>query len=119
MEKSTTVRLALLFAFLESGDATQRERVTAMTKNEKDDAVANFASILRTRLAGDPVEDPKGLGGGNGGGPGGPAGRGGPGGFLGLEWQYLKLLTPLYADDKVVRNRIKLWKRPPKGGKEP
>lgn len=93
-EKSATDRLAILDAFLVANDATQRERVESMTRGEKDAALADCATRLRARL----------------GEPGGRA-------FGAFDWQLQKLLAPLYADDKVVRNRIKAWKRSAKGGK--
>jgi hypothetical protein len=75
----------------------------------------NAASLVRMRLGGDPADLGKSGGGGKGGnGNGGGGGRNGGGG---LEWQYAKLLAPLFADDKVVRNRIKALKRFGKGGK--
>jgi hypothetical protein len=106
-EKNATVRLALLSAFLVADDAKQVERLDAMTKGEKEASVADFAARLRTRLAGDPALRAKPPFGGE------PGARG----FGGVDPTLLRLLAPLYADDKVVRNRMKTWKRPGKGGK--
>jgi HEAT repeat protein len=108
-EKSATVRLAILSAFLTADDAAQRDRIEAMTKAEKDAAVADFATRLKARLAENPGARPNGPPGAD------PGGRG----LFGFDWQLQKLLAPLYADDKVVRNRIKAWKKSGKGGKDP
>lgn len=105
-EKSATLRLAILSAFLFADDATQRERVESMTKGEKDAGVAEFATRLRERLGSNPAERAKPPNGGEAGARG-----------FGVDPSLLKLLAPLYADDKVVRNRIKAWKRSAKGGK--
>src|SRR5262249_18013424 len=50
-EKSTTHRLALLFAFYEAGDPSQRDRVDAMTKAEKDVDLLSFVGIIRRKLS--------------------------------------------------------------------
>jgi hypothetical protein len=111
-EKSTKNRLAILFAFHQANDPAQRERVDAMTKAEKDVDLLSFVGIVRRKLSGD--------GGAAGGPPGGPpAGPpDAPARFADFG-QTVKLLAPLYDDDKIVRNVVKLAKRWSKGGKGP
>jgi len=141
-EKTTKNRLAILFAFYESGDSAHRDRVDAMTKAEKDADLLTFVGIVRRKLSGDggaaggPPGDPAGPGGS--GGPAGPGGSGGPpapggagdtgsptglppGAFANFAalGQTLKLLAPLYEDDKIARNAIKLARRWGKGGRGP
>jgi hypothetical protein len=133
-EKATTNRLALLFAFYESGDTTLRDRVDAMTKAEKDVDLLSFVGIVRKKLSGEGSGPPSGApSAGPGGGapanppkgpPGGSGGTGAPPGTPPAAssnstnfGQLRKLLAPLYDDDKIVRNAIKLAKKWSKGGK--
>jgi HEAT repeat protein len=92
------VRIAILWGLSFSNDPEQVKLVDDLTRNENNGQIKQIAAAVKTRLSGgDPF-----AGGGGGGGGGGRGGRGGGGG-----WGVLRLLAPLYADDKLVRNRIK------------
>lgn len=110
-EKATTNRLALLFAFWEAGDPAQRDRVDAMTRAEKDVDLSTFVGMIRRKLSepaapGGAPADPKG-------------GASAASQNFAQAGQLRKLLAPLYDDDKIVRNAIKLAKKWGKGGKGP
>src|SRR5207244_2314332 len=90
------VKTAILWGISLSNDAAQARLVDELTKDENNAQIKQVAAAVKTKLTGgDPF----------GGGPrGGGGGRGGMGGGRG---GLLKLLAPLYADDKIVRNRIR------------
>jgi HEAT repeats len=95
------VQTAILWGISFSADPSQVKLVDDLTKDEKNAQIKQIADGVKTRLQGG---DPFAAGGG--GPPGGGGGRGG-GRFGGGRWGLLRLLAPLYADDKIVRNRIK------------
>lgn len=107
-EAATSVRLAVLAAFWQASDADQRSRVARMTKDERNEEVRNFAAILAVRLGGDPADLPKSVAAMKGIGPDG----------VPTPKQLLRMVAPIFEDDKVVRNRMKnATKAPVKGGK--
>jgi hypothetical protein len=89
------VKTAILWGIGNSADPGQVKLVEDLTKDDNNGQVKEIAAAVKTRLSGgDPWT------GGGGGGGGMKAGRGGRG-------RLLKLLAPLYADDKIIRNRVK------------
>jgi len=109
-EKSALVRLACLAACFRAGDAARRDRIVAMTKSEREKGVASFAELLHARLDSAPDEPA-------GGAP--PAGPSIDRAGAMLLFQSERLLAPLYAADKVVRNRVRDFGQPQKPGKRP
>jgi HEAT repeats len=93
------VRTAILWGISFSNDPAQVKLVDDLTRDEKNGQIKQVAAGVKTRLQGG---DPFAAGGGGGGGGGGRGGFGGGG-----RWGLLRLLAPLYEDDKIVRNRIK------------
>jgi hypothetical protein len=89
-------KTAILWGISFSNDAAQVKLVEDLTKDDNNGQVKQLAAAVKTKLTGG---DPFQGGGGGGGGRNGARG-GGRGGLL-------RLLAPLYADDKIVRNRIK------------
>jgi HEAT repeat protein len=91
------VKTAILWGIGQSADPGQARLVDDLVADERNGQIKDVATAVKARLTGG---DPwTALGGGGGGGP--KSGRGGGRGRL------MRLLQPLYADDKVVRNRIK------------
>jgi HEAT repeat protein len=91
------VKTAILWGISLSNDPAQAKLVDDLTKDENNAQIKQVAAAVKTKIGGgDPF----------GGGPRG-GGGGGRGGFGGGRGGLLKLLAPLYADDKIVRNRIK------------
>jgi hypothetical protein len=85
------VKTAILWCISFSNDPSQSALVDDLIKDDKNGQIKQVAAIVKTRLAGgDPFQ-------GGGGGGGGRSGRGGA----------MRLLAPLYADDKIMRNRVK------------
>jgi HEAT repeat protein len=92
------IKTAILWGIALSGDQAQVKLVDDLTKDDNNGQIKQLAAGVKTRLnGGDPF-----AGGGGGGGPPKGGGR-----FGGGRFGILKLLAPLYADDKIVRNRIK------------
>jgi len=89
-ERDEKVKLAILWGIGQSDDAAQVELVDRLVKDERNANVADLAENVRQRLRG-------------GGGPPGAGGGGDRGGWGGA-WRVLRLLAPVYADDKVQRN---------------
>ena len=83
-----------------------------MTKAEKDVDLLSFVGIVRKKLSGEGSGPPSGA-------PPAVPPAGPPAAFSNSTnfGQLRKLLAPLYDDDKIVRNAIKLAKKWSKGGK--
>jgi hypothetical protein len=103
-----TMKTAILWGISFSNDASQVKLVDELTKDEKNGQVKQIAAGVKTKLQGG---DPFTGGGGGNGPPGGGGGR-----FGGGRWGLLRLLAPLYEEDKIVRNRIKDFRKFRAGG---
>jgi hypothetical protein len=97
------IKTAILWGIALSNDQSQSAFIDELTKDDNNGQVKQLAAAAKARLAG---EDPFEGGGGGGGGRRG-GGRGG----------LFRLLGPLFAEDKVVRNRIKDWRAFGGGGR--
>jgi hypothetical protein len=91
-ERDEKVKLAILWGISGSNDAAQVELVERLIKDERNATLREVADSVKQRLK-------------DGGAPGGGG------------WRVLRLLAPIYADDKVVRNVVKDFGRGGPGGK--
>lgn len=106
-KETLKVKTAILWGLALSGDVEMAKLVQEMVADESNAQLKGLADAVRRQL-GDATapEAPAGGGGGGGGrkgGGGGGGGRRGGGGPGALR----KALAPLYADDKIMRNRVK------------
>ncbi len=93
---SLKIKTAILWGLTMSESPTSASIIDDLLKDENNAQVKRVGEFAKARLTGAPEPPP-------GGGGGGRRGAGGAGGRFGV----MKLLQPLYADDKIVRNRIK------------
>jgi len=102
-EREEKVKLAILWGITSSEDAAQVELVDLLVKDERNATFTDLADQVKQRLRNGPNPPPGGGGGGGGGGFGGA-------------WRALRLIAPIYADDKVVRNVARDFGRGGRGG---
>jgi hypothetical protein len=94
-EREEKVKLAILWGITNSEDAAQVELVDLLVKDERNNTFLDLADGVKQRLRNGPNPPPGGGGGG---------------------WRTIRLLTPIYADDKVVRNVARDFGRGGRGG---
>jgi hypothetical protein len=95
-------KTAILWALGFSGDVSMADLIEAFQKDENNLQLKTIGDAMRRQL-GDPDAPAAPTGGGGGGGGGRKGGGGGARG----PWGVMKLLAPLYTDDKIMRNRVR------------